>query len=97
LLVASLLGRRHVPRPPSSAFPGDHDRPVRRSLLGRRLRRTHRPRLGPAELVQSLNLWMLGGNPKNFGNFGWAYLFEAIVGTVIVAALLLVRYRKVDA
>jgi ABC-2 type transport system permease protein len=53
--------------------------------------------LGPVELVQSLNIWMLDGNPKRFGHFGWAYLIESVVLVIGAGLLLLARYRKVAA
>jgi ABC-2 type transport system permease protein len=53
--------------------------------------------IGPIQLVQSLNLWMLNGNPKHFGHFGWAYLIEALGVVAVGVLLLLVRYRKVAA
>ncbi|HEY2795359.1 MAG TPA: ABC transporter permease subunit [Micromonosporaceae bacterium] len=52
--------------------------------------------LGPTQLVESLNVWMVGGNPKHFGHFGWAYLIETIVGTALLVWLLLQRYRTVE-
>ncbi|HEY1486027.1 MAG TPA: ABC transporter permease subunit, partial [Micromonosporaceae bacterium] len=98
LLVASLLGRRMVAAAAIvgvflvtttvgaaiAVIAGGYGELVARGL-------------GPTQLVQSLNVWMLGGNPKHFGSFGWAYLFEAVLGTGLVAALLLLRYRRVDA
>ncbi len=53
--------------------------------------------LSPGVVTQSLNTWMLGGDPKAWGSFGWAYLIEGVVLVLICVGLLLVRYRRVAA
>ena len=52
---------------------------------------------GPTLLVQSVNLWLFGGDPKNFGNFGWVYLIVSAALVGLCGLLVLVRYRKVAA
>ncbi len=53
--------------------------------------------VGPQLIVQSLSQWMLSGDPKHYGHFGWVYLFAAALLTGVCALLLLVRYRRVAA
>jgi ABC-2 type transport system permease protein len=52
---------------------------------------------GPTLLVQSLNLWLFGGDPKLWGSFGLVYLLVSALLVAVAGVLLLVRYRKVAA
>jgi ABC-2 type transport system permease protein len=98
LLVASLLGRRMIAAASIvavflltsavglavTAVAGDNGERVGRLL-------------GPGVLTDSVNTWLLGGDPKQWGTFGWAYLLESLILVLICGGLLLVRYRKVAA
>jgi ABC-2 type transport system permease protein len=52
---------------------------------------------GPGLLTQTVTSWMLGGDHKQLGSFGWAYLIASLILVLICGGLLLVRYRKVAA
>jgi ABC-2 type transport system permease protein len=53
--------------------------------------------IGPQLIVDSLNTWLLNGDPKHWGSFGYLYLGAAALIVAVCGLLLLVRYRKVAA
>ena len=98
LLVASLLGRRMVAAASIVAV-FLMTSAVAAAVIGvagpdgERIGRF----LGPGPLTQTVNTWLLAGDPKQWGSFGWAYIIVSLILVLICAGLVLVRYRKVAA